>query len=306
MIHLRHLVSLHSMLLLCPIGVFAQVSDSRSINIINQLSCTPFAWVSTPGISDKAGMRVPITLDEKAYWYQFDTGANATIVYGTEALKRGWPKLNDWGTIFVRIPTVSVGGLATPGILAYPMIDMRSDSEIQGTVGLDLLLGQTVVLDFPGKHLCVMHRPDVPVALMEKTNWTGAEIRHGKLYVNLKVNGTRVDGIFFDTGASATDLTVDLDLWKKLTGLSSERDATTRFNGTSWGKPIEIVGAPALGVVDIGSLKVRIPTVFTKPTQPDSFNKNFYGAAGSMGNVLFFNEVVVLDLGVNPKFGILR
>jgi len=39
-------------------------------------------WISDD-FSDKFGMLVPISLNEKRYWYQLDTGADEVVPYGS-------------------------------------------------------------------------------------------------------------------------------------------------------------------------------------------------------------------------------
>jgi hypothetical protein len=122
----------------------------------------------------------------------------------------------------------------------------------------------------------------------------------------MKLNGTDLDAVFFDTGTSLFDLSVDIDRWKLLTGRSGETEATKRINLNSWGKPVTFYGAPALGPLEVGPLRLNVPTVYYNGLQPDSFKKWQFRVQGLMGNAPFWKEIVVLDLGSHPAFGIFR
>lgn len=266
------------------------------------LSCSRFEWISREGISDKAGMLVPISLNGKRYWYQLDTGAVRVIPYGS-AKQEGW---SPRGTA-VRIPRVRFGGMFLSSILAYPTKDMpdsRSHSP-RGTVGLELLIGRAFVIDFPKQRICLLERADVPDDLSREADWSPAEIRHGKLFVDIDLNGKKLNGIFYDTGASSYALDVDLSLWKEATGRSETKGATTHFSVPSWGHELEFIGAPASDNLKIGSHVYQDPLLTTQPAQPDTYRTE-YDAQGLLGNALFTGSIIILDLGGRPRIGIIN
>jgi hypothetical protein len=265
------------------------------------LSCSRFEW-NAESISDKAVMRVPISLDGKMYWYQLDTGADVVIPYGSPR-HEGWsPRGNA-----VRIPRVRFAGMPFSSILGYPMRKMPDSlrpQDLHGTVGLEPLIGHAFVIDFPKQRICLLERADLPESLTREADWVPAEIRHGKLFVDLDLNGKKLDGILYDTGSSPDALAVDFSLWKEATGRSGTKDATTHANAQSWGRELEFIGAPASGDLKIGNHVYRRPLMTTVPAQPDSFRTE-YGAQGLLGNALFIGSIIILDLGAHPRFGII-
>jgi hypothetical protein len=197
--------------------------------------------------------------------------------------------------------------LEIPAILASVRPEMKADpKDTEGTVGLDVLIGNIVVLDFPNKYFCMVPRADAPQDIGKHTKWVPAEVRDGKFFVRMKLNGTDLDAVFFDTGTSLFDLSVDIDRWKLLTGRSGETEATKRITMNSWGKPVTFYGAPALGPLEVGPLRLNAPTVYYNGLQPDSFKKWRFRVQGLMGNAPFWKEIVVLDFGSHPAFGIFR
>jgi hypothetical protein len=277
-----------------------RVSPQTPGNFTKSLQCSIFKWIPAQGISDQAAILIPISLDGKDYWYQLDTGADVTIPYG-ELKNPGWTHQGNT----VRIPHVSFGGMSFSAIRAYPKTDTQPDAEVQGTVGLDILIGHAAVFDFPHQRFCLVESADIPEDLLQNADWASAEIRHGKLFVDMELNGRKLDQIFYDTGSSVSALDVDLALWKDFTGKTGSSDATAHFRAPSWGKEIEIIGAPASGDLKIGKHIFPHPQITTFPAQPASYSAD-YQAQGLLGNALFRDKVIILDLGAHPAFGIVN
>ena len=269
----------------------------------DSLSCSRFEWGSS-AISDKAEMLVPISLTGKQYLYQLDTGADVLIPYGS-ILEQGWTAR---GGKIVRIPNVLFAGMTFSSALGYQNKDMSASSnpkDPHGTVGLELLIGKTFVIDFTQQRVCLLNLGDLPESMEHAANWSSAEVRHGKLYVDLELNDKKLDGILYDTGSSPDALNVDLDLWKESTGKSGTKDATTHVNFCcSWGHELEIIGAPASGNLKIGNHVYPKPMMTTIPAQPNEYRDQYWGN-GLLGNALFTRSIVILNLGAHPKFGII-
>jgi hypothetical protein len=270
---------------------------------ISSLSCSSFKWISSP-VSDKSGILVPITLDGRNFWYQLDTGAPGLLPYGS-AIEEGWSKR---GSAY-RIPNVHFAGMTFTSVLGYPDKDMQvppNPIEPHGTVGLELLIGKVLVIDMPRQRVCLLERGDLPESLGYAADWSDAEIRKGKLYMDLELNGRKLDDIFYDTGASSLSMRVDMNLWKEATGKSGISDAQARYKlCCSWGHEIELIDAPASGNLKIGSHVFQKPRMTTKPANPDQFRKENWGQ-GLLGNEPFARSIVILDLGVSPRFGIIE
>jgi hypothetical protein len=278
----------------------ASGQSRRGVITTDGLSCSSFEW---DDLSTKAVMRVPIALDGKPYWYQLDTGADVVIPYGS-AKREGWSPQGS----AVKIPNVRFAGMSFPAILGYPMKNMPdspSPEALHGTVGLDPLIGHAFIIDFPKRRICLLERSDLPESLSREADWSPAEIRHGKLFLKIELNGKRLDGIFYDTGSSPDALVVDFSVWKQATGRSGAKDATTRASAQSWGRELEFIGAPASGDLKMGNHVYKRPLVTTTPAQPDSFRTEDE-AQGLLGNALFGDSIIVLDLGSHPQFGIIN
>ena len=220
---------------------------------LGSLPWSSFEWDAWPGVTEKGAMIVPITIGGKRYEFQLDTGADAMIVYGNEAERFGWQP----GQRSVRVQDIRLGGANLEATDLYVMPELQPKlGESQGTVGLGPLLGKLVILDYPGKRFCVVSRSAIPAETLERMPAAPAEIRNGKLFVEVKLGGKAVEDVFFDTGASVFPMLVDFAERKVLTGLATERDATTSIMGSSWGKPTPFVGGRARGALEVGAYRV--------------------------------------------------
>lgn len=272
------------------------------------IACSGFRWGHSSE-SDKAALLVPISLNHKTYWYQLDTGADFLIPYGA-AMPPGWShgaNLLGNGHNEVRIPNVRFAGNSIGTVRGFLNKDEPVSSDFHnshGTIGLEILMGRTLVLDYPRQRVCLLNEGDLPAALAKAADWAEAELNHGKLYVEMKLNGKKLDGILFDTGSSPTELDMDLAPWKEFTGIQDTEKAPmhTKVCCAWGGRELEFVGAPANGELEIGNHSFHVQKLTTEPARPEDYHTNLWGQ-GSIGNALFWNGIVILDLGAHPSFG---
>ena len=126
-------------------------------------------------------------------------------------------------------------------------------------------------------------------------------------FLQLKVNGMQVNNLFFDSGASQFPAILDEARWEAATG-RNEAEATQRVQVPSWGKTVTMLGAPITGAVEVDSVRYEKPLVFFQKEKdsPSNFSNWPFPVGGSIGNALFFDEVIAIDLGAFPAFGIVR
>lgn len=260
---------------------------------LEKLPCSSFAWNSEHNV-----MHVPISMNGRVYKFQLDTGADEVALYG-KSVHAGWTAKHEG----VRIPNVYFAGSKFPAIVGYRLPDVP-DVDLQGTVGLDLLMGKVFVIDFPMQKICLFSRADLPDALDSAADWSKAEVRHGKFFLSAEFDDHPLDGIFYDTGSSPSSLLVDHALWQQLTKRTSESGSLRSGDGVSWGKKQHYIGAQAVGVLKIGTHTFSNPNIDTNTSKPDDF-KQSDEAQGLLGNALFMKSIVILDLGSHAQFGVI-
>src|SRR5215831_6215709 len=163
---------LATVVLLTATFTMAQATRPAVSALINKLPSARFEWLADPGVSDRASMNVPIELGGRSLNFQLDTGADVTILYGTEeAQKWGWKT----GQRSVKVTDIRLGGSKLPS--AWCKVDPENhNKDSSGTVGLDQLIGHVVVIDFPGKRFAVMPRADVPWEIFDRTSFAPGEL----------------------------------------------------------------------------------------------------------------------------------
>ncbi len=264
------------------------------------LSCSIFRW-SADGNSPRAAMRVPILLAGRRYWYQLDTGADVVIAYG-RGQHKSWTEKKDYSAV----RNVRFAGMSLPVFPVFRMSSVPASKEVQGTVGLDLLVGHAFIIDFPKQRVCLLNRADLPDSLNKAASWTSAELHRGKLFLDqVALNGKDLPGVIYDSGTSPDELDLDFPQWQQATGKQSEAGGAKRKVATTWGKKVEYVEAEATGSLTIGERSYPHPALTSSPARPTQFRNDVNGVSGALGNALFFNSIVILDLGSHPEFGVI-
>jgi len=80
----------------------------------------------------------------------------------------------------------------------------------------------------------------------------------------------------------------------------------TEWGVGSWGNKATALGSPALGPLVIGSARIEEPNIFYLEEQPNLFANWPFPATGLVGNAPFWDGIVILDLGIRPRFGLLQ
>lgn len=261
-----------------------------------------FEWGEAKGVSSQAALRVPVTLDGTEGWFQLDTGLDVTLVYGDMPTDRGWETYDG----MYHVSSFDVGDMHLGPTWLRSRPEQSQRDGLLGSLGLDLLVGYVVLIDYPARRLALMRHGEMPRWLLERTSWTPATLRDAKLFVYVILGGKGMDGVFFDTGSSALSLMVDLETWVELTGCSGPDDAPTRWAIKSWGNTVTAIGAPARGSLVIGSVHIPDPQVFYLKESPRFFEQWPFPATGLIGNAPFRDRVVVLDLGMRQRLGIVQ
>jgi len=261
-----------------------------------------FEWVGEKGLSERAAIRVPVVVDGVEGSFQLDTGLDVTLLYGGMAAKRGW---EEYGGMY-HVPSLSLGGMDLGPVWLHVREDRGDDKHVDGSIGMDLFNGRIVIIDYPGRRFALLDRGQVPLWVWERTGWNGVELRDAKLFLSVKLAGEQIDGLFFDTGSSAFDIVLDFDTWKELTDLSGPDEAPIHMTVNSWGNPVTAVGAPARGPLVVGMTRIDSPRLFYLEEKPRLFADWPFPAKGLIGNTPFWDHVVIIDLGLRPRFGLLR
>jgi len=274
----------------------------------------PFAW--SPNeirgvVVEKAAVLVPIEIKgSKAKLYaQLDTGADLSSFYG--------PALRAHGIAIdsVRQPELHFRwcdldgdyvALESPAYVRWDMgstADPESDNpsaHIVGTIGLDMVVGRILVLDFPNARFAVLDDTMQVESLIDSpVHYSNALQQYHKFYVNVVLGEDTLVGVRYDSGSSSAMLILPLEIWQRATGLTGDEETVARDSVVSWGKYVHILTAPALGDLSLGPVSVANPAV-TYVDWPDPTLANTM----LMGNAPFADSFIVIVDCMRDKFGV--
>ncbi|MET3828435.1 hypothetical protein ABIC16_004190 [Sphingomonas sp. PvP055] len=276
---------------------------NRATTSLNDKSqCVPFKWIANAKGSVRGAISVPVAVNGRSLEMQLDTGADVISLYGHLAEQSHWLKTGEETFKAARFKVADTD-LDRPTI--YVNSDMEADADVQGTLGLPALLGKIAILDYPHKRFCVFAEADVPAAIAEAPS-VRAMLRNSKLYVPLSIGTFNSDAFVFDTGSSELPLNVDLATWRTLTNRVTTDGAPANYQGSAWGKPLIIPGAPSTSLVSIGKTSLGRVTIFTNPAQPTGFADWPVQTIGVLGNAPVWDGIVVLDLTARVRFAIIH
>jgi hypothetical protein len=285
-----------------PASVASAALRRATASLDNKSQCVPFNWIANDKGSARGAITVPVVVNGRPLRMQLDTGADVTSLYGHLAEQSGWAKA---GNETFRAARFTVAGTDLDRPIVYVNSDMEEDAKVQGTLGLPALVGKVAVLDYPGKRFCLFAEADVPAAVAEAPS-VRAMLRNSKLYVPLSIGAFTSDAFVFDTGSSELPLNVDLATWRTLTGRATIEGAPASYQGSAWGKPLVLPGAPSSSPLTIGKTAFGRVIVFTNPAQPTGFIDWPVQTVGVLGNAPVWEGIVVLDLTAKVRFAIIQ
>ena len=286
----------------------------------SDIAWSSFEWVgATIGGErfDKVAILVPLSADtlRGTYWLQLDTGADAGIWLYTaplDQLLRRTGVARDTSHWF-EIPRGSVGGYVihdeAVNIRRYSGDTIRAgDVHPQiGTLGLNFFRNRVLLLDFPhGRFAILDSATSLPQEIEQHAAWVPAEYRSQKLFLPLTIAGTTNGDYFYDSGASLFPLSTTKELWQAATGRSGAEPDNRTIRVPSFGQQATFVGAPAQGDIAVGSATLERPMIYFMASGPERLDFRTWGfpVSGLIGNVLFADELVVVDLP-HRRFGVL-
>lgn len=248
-------------------------------------------------VEPRAAVLLPVRFDgvDKTFYAQFDLGAKSTVFYGKTiaaaaaripALKGG-PLSFAIGDVRATIAKPNVReGIGDPDI-AW---DDPQAVDLIGTIGVDLLEGRVLAVDFKAMRL---HVGDAaPPDLTAKAKWSPMALKSRWVLLDATLEGQPTK-LLLDTGSSAFALLIDKSRWSQMT---TGQDAES-FPVNSWGKKLMAHTAPTKARVTIGGLDTPLgdATYIEGTSAMQGLMMRATGMGGMTGNRLFFDRVLVLD-----------
>jgi len=254
---------------------------------------------------DQIAMSVPFTIENKTYRFQFDLGANITMIYdkcfeNTKFIKNrriDYSSEAAGNTIFrIDNQKFNVGKLKVQDYKLHGLLNF-DQGEVCGVVGADLFQNKYLTIDFPNKRASVSKELKNKIA--KKIDFIDMKIINNKPVVPVTIDN-KVYQFQYDNGASIFPI---VTYKKNFQNLIENSKVIENFNIRNFNNPL-IVKAVETDM-KIGMGKSTFTTEEFWFTDEDVFSFEQQGIDGIIGNVFFLDKIIVIDFK-NKKFGIIK
>lgn len=251
---------------------------------------------------EKIAMSVPLTIENKTYRFQFDLGANMTLIYDkcfekTEFIKNKkteQPMEAAGHQVFtVDNQNFSVGKLKVENYKLHGLLNFEQE-EACGVVGADLFQNKYLIIDFPNQKATVSDK----LKTTKKIDFVDIKIINNKPILPLEIDG-KVYQFQYDNSASIFPI---VSYKKNFQNLIESSEIIENFNIRNFNNPLIVKAIKTNKEIIIGK-----STFHTKEfwfTDEDYFSFGQQGIDGIIGNVFFLDKTIVIDFK-NKKFGII-
>ena len=278
------------------------VADDKSDGVPSDTQrCFRFFWAGTHSQPrSRAGVMVPIEINDQRGYMQLDTGAPRTVIYGMITDRNGLTGPSQ--DTFLPNKLCSGSYCWKPSVLRIDRHKSVSSPKILGHLGLDMFQGQETLLDYPGRRICTLGGEEQNL----KITWSPAVVSAGTFFISGIVGTEHLDRLLFDTGSSPFTVQVFPDVWDVLPSISvPEAPQRSSLEGNAYdGTLLHVPGKLITGTVTLGPKTVTPPLVYVLPEhlQPIVSRR---GATGIVGNAAFLDQQVILDMRDFARFGII-
>lgn len=254
---------------------------------------------------DKIAMSVPFNIENKIYRFQFDLGANITMIYDkcfekTEFIKK---KQIDYSneaaghTVFtIEDQSFNIGKLKVKNYKLHGLLNFDQD-EACGVVGADLFQNKFLIIDFPNNKAVVSDKLKSKIA--SNTDFIDIKIINNKPVIPIKIDN-KIYHFQYDTGASIFPI---VTYKKNFQTLIDNSKIIENFNIKNFNNPVIVKAIETNKAIKIGNSTFKTNEFWF--TDEDIFSFQQYGIDGIIGNVFFLDKTIVIDFK-NKKFGILK
>lgn len=251
---------------------------------------------------DKIAMSVPFTIENKTYRFQFDLGANMTLIYDkcfekTEFIKNKkveQPMEAVGHQVFtVDNQNFSVGKLKVENYKLHGLLNFEQ-GEACGVVGADLFQNKYLIIDFPNKKAIVTDK----LKTTKKIDFVDIKIINNKPILPLEIDGKEYH-FQYDNGASVFPI---VSYKKNFQNLIESSEIIENFNIRNFNNPLIVKAIKTNKEIIIGKSSFNTKEFWF--TDEDYFSFEQQGIDGIIGNVFFLDKTIVIDFK-NKKFGII-
>lgn len=252
---------------------------------------------------DKIAMSVPFTIENQTYRFQFDLGADITLIYDkcfekTELIKSKEIRPNDFAaghTMFVvknqnlKIDNFEIKDFDLQGLLNF------EQGEVCGVVGSDIFKDKYVTINFSKKEIEVSEK--LKSKFIKQIQFVHAKYINNKLHVPIRIDD-KTYYFLYDSGASIFPMITYKENMKQII---ENREIVENFNLKNFNNPLILRAVDLNKNIQLGNNNFMVKQLWF--TDEDYFGFKQQGIDGIIGNDFFYDKIIVLDFK-NKRFGI--
>ena len=254
---------------------------------------------------ENIAMSVPFTIENKTYPFQFDLGANYTMIYDKCFENAGFLKKRNIDPVseavghkvfFVEnqnfnVDQYTIKNYKLSGLLGF------DQGEVCGVVGADIFQNKYLIIDFPNKKITVSN--DLDKKMKSKADFVNIEVKNHKPILPLKIEG-KMYHFQYDSGASIFPI---ISYKQNFIDLISKSQFKEELNIRNFNNPLVVKAVEPDKEIQLGDKFFKTNEFWY--TDEDYFSLKQDGIDGIIGNVFFMDKVIIIDF-LNKKFGIVE
>lgn len=254
---------------------------------------------------EKIAMSVPFQIENKEYRFQFDLGANMTLIYDkcfetTQFIKNRKIDNNSDAAghkvFYVENQNIKVGKFQKNNYNLFGLLNF-DQGEVCGVVGADIFKDKILTIDFPKKQIIVSNR--ISKKDEKTTNFVDIQVINNKPVIPIKIDD-KLYHFQYDSGASIFPIFTYKQNFEKLINSSKTKDS---MNIKNFNNPLIVKSIETSKPIFIEKNKFNIEDFWYSDN--DLFGLQNDKIDGIMGNVFFLNKKIIIDFK-NKKFGIIK
>ena len=252
---------------------------------------------------EKIAMSVPFKIENKTYRFQFDLGANMTLIYDkcfeqTRFIKnRKIDKnmdANGHKVFYVENQNIKVGKFKKNNYKLFGLLNF-DQGEVCGVIGADIFQDKILIIDFPKNQMILTDK--LSKKQKRKTDFLDFKIIKNKPIIPIKIDD-KTYHFQYDSGASIFPIYTYKQNFENLIINSKPMESWNikNFNNPLIVKSVEINKSVLIGKDSFNTKELWY-------SDDDLFGLKNDNIDGIMGNVFFLDKKIIIDFK-NKKFGI--
>ncbi|TMM53282.1 hypothetical protein FEE95_19640 [Maribacter algarum] len=254
----------------------------------------------------KVAIRVPLKIKgiPHNFYFQFDTGAPTTIIYGNtlrslKLIKKDFSTISKDENLYLDSLNITLGGNEIHASMLELLEGYGDSFDINdtikavnlGTLGADFLDKKITLIDF--KNQFIRSYDERPKWMNSLGDFNTFEFKGRRIMLPARINDQELE-LFYDSGSSTFGLITSKNRYDNYT---DENQEEIRYNANKFGDPIPICHRSTTRMMEIGNSNLNLKRIsyVDMYAKYQRFITPFTRIGGWLGNRPFDQNTLILD-----------